>query len=179
MKPRWTRQTDKRDNKARTVSYRCRSTKITSLCSEGSPLIGCPIGSWCCHASMSSVASLRYFISSLSPSGSPHVRECVALAAACTARPKEPMPSLTWPSALCSFTIRRVRSLCGQAYFDFRSFTFDFIRSVQRLCLLRHRLPHELHVGCKLPWKPRGLPNSRKFFGCCGQIIARAIQIVL
>ena len=45
-----------------------------------------------CHVSMTSVASRRCFTSSLSRSGTPHVKECVASAGACTARPKEPIP---------------------------------------------------------------------------------------
>ena len=54
----------------------------------------------------------RHFTSLLSRSGTPHVRLCVALAAACRAFPREPMPSLTWHYALaCSFVIRQFLSL--------------------------------------------------------------------
>ena len=59
-----------------------------------------------------SVASRRYFISLLSLSCSTHVRECVAWAAARTACPSDPRPSLTRPSALaCSLEMRLVLSL--------------------------------------------------------------------
>ena len=62
--------------------------------------------------SISSVASRRYFTSLPSRSGTPHVKECVALAAPRTACPREPRPSLTWASAqACSFEMRLVRSL--------------------------------------------------------------------
>ena len=43
-----------------------------------------------------------------------------------TARPREPMPSFTWASALpCSLEKRLVLSLCRQAFLYFRSLAFD------------------------------------------------------
>ena len=76
----------------------CLSTKMTSPCSGGGPLIVCPPCTCICHPSMSSVASRRYLTSLLSTATRQRVR--VASAAARTACPRAPRPSLTWASAL-------------------------------------------------------------------------------
>ena len=116
-----------------TVFHHCLSIKITSPSSEGGLLTGCPSWSCCCHLSINSVASRRYFISLLSLSGSPQVTECVAWAAARAACSNDPRPSLTRASALaCSLEMRLVLSLwentlsCASEAFLFRSYVPSF-----------------------------------------------------
>ena len=53
-------------SKSRTADYRCLSAGTTSLCSGGLPRTDWPSSSWCCHFSIKSVASRRYFILLLS-----------------------------------------------------------------------------------------------------------------
>ena len=93
--------------KRRTADYRCLSTRITWLCSEGSLLNGWPSWSWCCHFSINSVASRKYLISSLSLSSTPQVRECVAAAASLTQH------KMKMSAVKCTTQIPFTLSQCG------------------------------------------------------------------
>ena len=130
--------------------HHCLSITIASPCSEGALLTGCPSWSCCCHFSITSVSSRRCLISLLSLSSTPHVRECVAWAAACTACPNDPRPTLTKPSALaCSLEMRLLRSL-RESTFSWASeaLPLQVVMFFATLAELRRRSPHGLHVDC-------------------------------
>ena len=98
------------------------------------PLIVCPPCNCICHHSMISVASRRYLTPLLSRSSTPHVQECVALAAARMACPVEPRPLLTWASALASsFVMRLVRSTGEHVFLCFWHLPFQIVCSLPRL----------------------------------------------
>ena len=134
-------------------------------------------------------ASRKYFTSLLSRSGTPHVRLCVALAAARKAFPKEPMPSLTWPSALaCSPIVCRVLSL-WIATSSWSSVALRFTSSVLLQRLLRGHT--EFTMDCSaIANFPEGVakfdacgfmcsPAISKILGCCGEHVTRAVQVIL
>ena len=147
---------------------------MTSLCLEGGPLIVCPPCNCICHPSMSYVASRRYLTSLLSRSRTPHVKECVALAAARTACPRERM--------------RLVRSL-WESPFSCASHAFLF-----RSYVLCHAFLASTHVASWAAWRAQTFRNALlvfvvaaflcgptvgEFLGSVGHAFAGAILVVL
>ena len=106
---------------------------------------------------MSSVASLRYFITLLSRSATPHVKLCVGFGRClyCSTQGADAVVHMSFSPGVLFWKYAWFVTLCvDRPSLDFRGFALNFICSMQRLFfLLRHKLLHELHVGCKLPLK--------------------------
>ena len=135
---------------------------------------------------MSSVTSRKYFTSLLSRTGTPHVKLCVAWAL--PARPREPMPSLTWPSALaCSFMKRQVFPLDRHVFIEFCGLALNIECSLQRLLQGHTEFIMDCSAIANITESVAKLgacgflcnPAIGKFHGCCAELVTRAVQVIL